>query len=78
VRVVSLEVVPIRVNAVTPGMIDTAVWRARFFEPEQRSFLVGAKLPIGRAGLPDDITHAVRFLLENGFRHRPAKIRHRS
>jgi NAD(P)-dependent dehydrogenase (short-subunit alcohol dehydrogenase family) len=24
-------------------------------------------LPVGRAGLPDDIAHAVQFLLENGF-----------
>jgi NAD(P)-dependent dehydrogenase (short-subunit alcohol dehydrogenase family) len=68
-RVVSLEVAPIRVNAISPGMIDTPLWRARLSEPEQRSFFakVGARLPVGRAGLPDDIAHAVQFLLENGF-----------
>lgn len=68
-RVVSLEVAPIRVNAISPGMIDTPLWRARLSEPEQRSYFakVGARLPVGRAGLPDDIAHAVQFLLENAF-----------
>ena len=58
-----------QIEPVTPGMIDTPLWRARLSEPEQLSFFakVGAELPVGRAGLPDDIAHAVQFLLENGF-----------
>jgi len=68
-RVLSLELAPVRVNAVTPGMIDTPLWRARLSADEQRAFFerIGRDLPAGRPGTADDVAHAVQFLLENGF-----------
>lgn len=68
-RVLSLELAPVRVNAITPGMIDTPLWRARLSEEEQQAHFakVGGSLPVGRAGTPADIAHAVLFLMTNGF-----------
>jgi NAD(P)-dependent dehydrogenase (short-subunit alcohol dehydrogenase family) len=62
------ELAPSRVNAVSPGVIDTPWWsglpaeaRAEVFDEQART------LPAGRVGQPDDVAHAVRFLMENGF-----------
>jgi len=68
-RTLALEIAPKRVNVVTPGMIDTPLWGARLTSEQQREHFskVGASLPVGRAGTAEDVAHAVRFLLENGF-----------
>jgi NAD(P)-dependent dehydrogenase (short-subunit alcohol dehydrogenase family) len=68
-RVASLELGPVRVNAITPGMIDTPLWRARLSESEQRAFFskTAEALPVKRTGTADDVAHAVQFLMENRF-----------
>ncbi len=68
-RTLALEIAPRRVNVVTLGMIDTPLWSARLAPEQQQAHFarVGAALPVGRAGTADDVAHAVRFLLENGF-----------
>jgi NAD(P)-dependent dehydrogenase (short-subunit alcohol dehydrogenase family) len=62
------EFAPSRVNAVSLGVIDTAWWgrlpaetRAAVFEEQART------LPVSRVGRPEDVGHAVFFLVENGF-----------
>lgn len=68
-RTLAIEVAPIRVNAVVPGMIDTPLWSARLSPEQQREHFanVGRALPVGRAGTADDVAHAVVYLMENGF-----------
>lgn len=68
-RTLALEIAPRRVNTVVPGMIDTPLWAARLSPDEQRAHFskVGAGLPVGRAGRAEDVAHACRFLMENGF-----------
>lgn len=68
-RTLALELAPRRVNVITPGMIDTPLWSARLSAEEQRTHFerIGQALPVGRAGTPQGVAHAVRFLLENGF-----------
>lgn len=68
-RTLALEIAPRRVNTVVPGMIDTPLWAARLSPEEQRAHFdrIGANLPVGRAGHAEDIAHACRFLMENGF-----------
>jgi len=50
----------ITVNCVAPGFIDTDMTRA--LTEAQRTGLL-QKIPLGRLGSPDDIAHAVRFLV---------------
>jgi NAD(P)-dependent dehydrogenase (short-subunit alcohol dehydrogenase family) len=61
----ALEVVGegIRVNAVRPGLIDTEL-HAIGGEPD-RAKAVGATVPIGRAGTPDEVAQTVLWLLSD-------------
>jgi glucose 1-dehydrogenase len=53
----------IRVNVIEPGWIDTPGERA--FYSEERIREEGRKLPLGRLGQPEEIAHAVRFLVSD-------------
>ncbi len=59
----------IRINAVSPGAIVTDMWD-RFTESdkEKQNYMIGLH-PVGRAGKPEEIAHAVAFLCaeEAGF-----------
>ena len=65
VRTLAVELAPVRVNAVSPGIIDTPTW-----PPERRDALfshLSSTLPVGRIGGPEEIAQAILFLLENDF-----------
>jgi NAD(P)-dependent dehydrogenase (short-subunit alcohol dehydrogenase family) len=68
VRTLAVELAPVRVNAVSPGIIDTPTWDAMAEADRKAMFdrLAGA-LPAGRTGTPDDIADAIWLLLTNGF-----------
>jgi 3-oxoacyl-[acyl-carrier protein] reductase len=53
----------ITVNCVAPGVIDTDMTKA--LTDAQREALL-AKIPLGRLGLPQDIAHAVSYLVSPG------------
>jgi len=62
----------IRVNAVSPGPIETPIHRAPGqTEEEFRAYAakVGAKVPAGRMGKPDEIAAAVAFLAGDDSRY---------
>jgi len=50
----------IRVNALSPGYIDTPPWRAA--ADEERMKTISNTIPFGRFGTPDEIAKAVVFL----------------
>lgn len=59
-RALSLAWAPrIRVNAVAPGLIDSAMSRAM---PDAVLDRLVAKIPVGRVGRPDEVANAVAFL----------------
>jgi NAD(P)-dependent dehydrogenase (short-subunit alcohol dehydrogenase family) len=58
------ELAPIRVNAISPGIISTAWWLDR--PPELFKSLSG-QAPLGRAGKPEEVADAVVFLVRNAF-----------
>lgn len=49
----------IRVNAVSPGMIDTEI------QPAGRVETAGPQLPMGRAGRPEEVANAILWLLSD-------------
>jgi NAD(P)-dependent dehydrogenase (short-subunit alcohol dehydrogenase family) len=67
-RALALELAPIRVNCVSPGIIDTPI-RAAMPEAARKEMLakVAAGLPVGRVGLAEDIARQIISFMENGF-----------
>ncbi len=65
-RALALDLAPLRVNAVAPGLIDTPLWDA-FGEHREQIMAMGASLPVGRIGKPQDVASGVLFLMTNGF-----------
>jgi 3-oxoacyl-[acyl-carrier protein] reductase len=62
-KVLSKELGPrkIRVNAVSPGMVDTEGYRAAGIGGSEWRKTVEAQTPLGRIGQPEDIAPAVAF-----------------
>ncbi|WP_433683425.1 SDR family oxidoreductase [Nocardia sp. CA-119907] len=68
VPVLAVELAPVRVNAVSPGVIDTEWWN--FLPDDARAEVfagIAAQTPVGRIGSADDIAQAIEFLVTNGF-----------
>jgi NAD(P)-dependent dehydrogenase (short-subunit alcohol dehydrogenase family) len=67
-RALAIELAPIRVNAVVPGVVRTELWASM---PEaQREAMYAATasmLPVGRVGEPEDVAEAIGYLLSNGY-----------
>ncbi|MGV1755585.1 SDR family oxidoreductase [Rhizobium sp. A22-96] len=66
--ILAVELKPIRVNCVSPGVVDTPWWdflSADQKEPTFASF--AARTPVGRVGRPREIAEAIGFLIGNGF-----------
>jgi len=67
-RSLALELAPVRVNCVSPGIIDTPI-RAGMPEAARQEMLakVAAGLPVGRVGLGEDIAQQILTFMTNGF-----------
>ena len=66
-RSLAVDLAPIRVNTIQPGLIDTP-----FLDTlgERRSAIIAEysrRLPVGRVGRTEDVANAVLFLMKNGF-----------
>jgi NAD(P)-dependent dehydrogenase (short-subunit alcohol dehydrogenase family) len=69
VLALALELAPIRVNAVSPGWVDTPVWD-QLATPEVKNARMAdlaARLPARRLGRPEDIANAVAYLIADNF-----------
>jgi NAD(P)-dependent dehydrogenase (short-subunit alcohol dehydrogenase family) len=67
-RALAIELAPIRVNAVSPGVVRTNLWLSmNEAEREQLYESVGKSLPVGRVGEAHDIAQAYLFLMQEGF-----------
>jgi NAD(P)-dependent dehydrogenase (short-subunit alcohol dehydrogenase family) len=67
-RALAVELAPIRVNAVSPGVVRTNLWQ-NISEPEREQLYerVGNSIPVGRVGEASDIAQAYLFLMQENF-----------
>jgi NAD(P)-dependent dehydrogenase (short-subunit alcohol dehydrogenase family) len=68
VPILAVELAPLRVNGVSPGVIDTPWWDV--FPEDQKQAMFhdyAAKTPVGRVGRPEDVAQAIAFLIGDSF-----------
>ena len=67
-RALAVELAPIRVNAVSPGVVRTNLWQNMTAAERERLYeSVGSSLPVGRVGEAPDIAQAYLFLMQEEF-----------
>jgi NAD(P)-dependent dehydrogenase (short-subunit alcohol dehydrogenase family) len=67
-RGLALELAPVRVNAVSPGLIATPLWSGMADDKREAMFAGAAqRLPAHRPGQPEDIANSVMFLVTTPF-----------
>lgn len=66
-KALALELAPVRVNAVSPGLISDTGWSKSMPEAARRAMFEGAaaRSPLKRVGTPDDVASVVLLLLTN-------------
>jgi NAD(P)-dependent dehydrogenase (short-subunit alcohol dehydrogenase family) len=67
VRAAAIELAPVRVNALSPGWVDTEVWEVIGPGKGAAFEAMAKRLPAGRIGAPEDMGHAAVFLMESEF-----------
>jgi NAD(P)-dependent dehydrogenase (short-subunit alcohol dehydrogenase family) len=67
-RWLAVELAPIRVNTISPGVIDTGAWDAMGEDGKRNYFEhISASNPARRIGTVEDVAGAVLFAMTNGF-----------
>lgn len=67
-RALALELAPIRVNVVSPGLTDTPAYATMPDDARKGMFAaVARRLPVGRVGRPEDIASLTLELMRNSF-----------
>jgi len=68
-RTLAVELAPIRVNTIAPGLIETPAWLDIMGEEQKQAFFkdAAAKLPLKRIGTAEEVAHTVRYLIENTY-----------
>lgn len=68
VPILAKEIKPLRINAVSPGVIDTPWWDFIPEETRQQTFAgYASQIAVGRVGQPEEIAQAVLFVTENEY-----------
>jgi len=65
-RALAVELAPIRVNAVAPGVVRTGLWDG-LAEREAMYEQLARTLPVGRVGEPEDVARGIAYLLGDGY-----------
>ena len=67
-RAMALELAPVRVNVVRPGLIDTPMFDRMVGDRREEVLASQTKrIPLRRVGRPEEIAHAIAFLMTNEY-----------
>lgn len=67
-RTLAVELAPLRVNAIAPGIVRTDLWNG-MNEAEREGFFeqTAAGLPVKRVGTPQDVAQTIAYLIGDGY-----------
>ena len=66
-RGLALDLKPVRVNVVSPGAVDTELWKGMTEEAKGEMFkAIGEKVPTGRVGRVEDVAEAFLYCMRDG------------
>jgi NAD(P)-dependent dehydrogenase (short-subunit alcohol dehydrogenase family) len=65
----AIELAPLRVNTICPGIIDTPVWSEMVADEVKQAIFadMAARLPTKRVGTPGEVADAVLFVIRNAY-----------
>lgn len=67
-RTMAVELAPLRVNIVSPGLVDTPAYNWMNEEQKQGFYKqMGDQIPVGRIGKPEEIAKIIESVLDNNF-----------
>jgi NAD(P)-dependent dehydrogenase (short-subunit alcohol dehydrogenase family) len=67
-RVLAVELAPIRVNIVSPGVVETPLWGGMAAADRLALFrLLGEKLPVGHVGTSEEVAEAYLYLMRQTY-----------
>ena len=67
-RALAVELAPVRVNAVSPGVVRSPLWGAMSEHDREAMYRdASARLPVGRVGEVEDIAEAYLYLMRENF-----------
>lgn len=67
-RAMAMELAPVRVNLVAPGVVKTNLWNSMSEADREGLYQsVGEKLPVGRVGEVEDIAQAYLYLMKQAY-----------
>ncbi|MEV0204190.1 SDR family oxidoreductase [Streptomyces sp. NPDC050788] len=67
-RALALELAPVRVNIVSPGVVRTDLWRDLPAADREGLYTsMAGSLPVGRVGEPTDVAEAYLYLMRGGY-----------
>lgn len=66
VRNLALDLTPIRVNGISPGVVDTELWRMSKEQKEKAMKRMSEKMATGRPGHPEDVAEAYLAIMKDG------------
>ena len=68
IPILSLELRPLRINAVSPGVIDTPWWGFMPAAVKEQVFSdISARVNVNRVGRPEEVADAIRCVITNGY-----------
>ena len=66
-RCLAVEMAPVRVNVVSPGTVDTAMFDWMGGEKQDKLAAMTASPLIKRAGTSEEVAQGILFVMQNGF-----------
>lgn len=68
-RGLAVDMAPVRVNVVRPGIVDTGLWDGIMTDVDEREAFkrgVGEKMLTGRVGTVEDVAEAYLWVMKDG------------